>query len=524
MPTDSSLTLIDLGFVWPDGTVVLEDLNATFGTGSTGVVGDNGSGKSTLLRLIAGDLQPTLGRIVTAGEVGYLPQTLTLDVDTTIAEVLGVADALAALRAIEAGSTSEQDFDVLGDDWTVEQRAAEALAAIGFGVDALDRTVGQVSGGEAMLVAVTALRMRRAPITLLDEPTNNLDREARERLSALLAQWPGTLLVVSHDIDLLDRMDNTAEVYDRGLSLYGGPYRQWRSHRDQEQAAAARAVVAAEHAVRVEKRQRVEAETALAHRNRKAQKDYANRRAPKIVMNTWAMSAQVAAGKLRTNLDAKVAAAQDALQAAEARMRAEEQIRIDLPDPGVSARRRIAELASAQDPFVIQGPERVAIVGPNGIGKTALLEGLIAGRSGRLLTDRVGYLPQRLDGLDERASVLDTVSAVAAQVDPALIRTRLARFLLRGDAVHRPVSALSGGERFRVALARLLLADPAPELVILDEPTNNLDITSVDQLVDALRSYRGAVLVVSHDDGFLGRLDLSRTLVMRIPGVLTAGG
>lgn len=524
MPTESAITLIDLGFVWPDGTIALDHLSATFATGSTGLVGDNGSGKSTLLRLIAGELVPSTGRIVTAGDVGYLPQSVTLNVDTRIAEVLGVADKLDALHAIEAGSAEDRHFDVLGEDWDVEDRAGEALAAIGFGVEALDRTVGQVSGGEAMLVAISALRMSRASITLLDEPTNNLDRDARGRLSALLADWPGTVVVVSHDVDLLDRMDNTAELYDHHLSTYGGPYRQWRSHLEREQAAAAQAVAAAEHTMRVEKRQRVEAETKLARRNRKAQKDFTNKRAPKIVMNTWAMSAEVAAGKLCTNLDAKVSAAQDALQAAEARVRADEHIRIDLPDPGVSAHRRIAELPGAEQPFVVQGPERIAIVGPNGIGKTALLENLVAGRAGRLLTDRVGYLRQRLDGLDDAAGVLDTVSAVAPGVDPALVRTRLARFLLRGDAVHRPVSALSGGERFRVALARLLLADPAPQLVILDEPTNNLDISSVDQLVDAVRTYQGAVLVVSHDDDFLGRLDLSRTLAMRMPGVLTASG
>ncbi|WP_328360659.1 ATP-binding cassette domain-containing protein [Mycobacterium sp. NBC_00419] len=524
MPTESAITLIDLGFVWPDGTVALEHLDAVFTTGSTGLVGDNGSGKSTLLRLIAGELVASTGRVLTAGDVSYLPQTLTLDVHTSIAEILGVADTLSALRAIESGSTNEHHFAVLGEDWDVEQRASEALSHIGFGVEALDRTVGQVSGGEAMLVAVTALRMRRAPITLLDEPTNNLDRDARERLSALLAQWPGTLLVVSHDVALLDRMDNTAELYGHRLTTYGGPYRQWRSHLEREQDAAAQAVSAADHTVRVEERQRVEAETKLAHRNRKAQKDYTNKRAPKIVMNTWAMSAQVAAGKLRTGLDAKVTAARDTLQAAQARVRDDDHIRIDLPDPDVSDKRRIAELPGAQGSFVIQGPERLAIVGPNGIGKTALLEDLLAGRAGRLLTDRVGYLRQRLDGLDERLSVLEIVSAVAPGTDPALVRTRLARFLLRGDAVHRPVATLSGGERFRVTLARLLLAEPPPQLLILDEPTNNLDISSVDQLVDAVRSYRGAVLVVSHDDDFLGRLDLTGTLSMRMPGVLTDAG
>ena len=525
MPAESAITLINLGFVWPDGTLALDRLDATFPASRTGLVGDNGSGKSTLLRLIAGELTPTAGRIAVAGDVAYLPQTLTLDVDTPIADVLGVGARLAALRAIEAGSTSERHFEILAEDWEVEDRAGDALRAIGLDTRHLDRTVGEVSGGEAMLVAVSARRLQWTSITLLDEPTNNLDRDARARLSDLLADWPGTLVVVSHDVALLDRMDNTAELHAHRLSTFGGPYRAWRAHHEQQQAAAAQAVTAAEQTVRVEKRQRADAEVKLARRNRKAHRDYANKRAPKIVMNTWAMSAEVAAGKLRTDLDDKVAAAQEALQVAEARLRDDEHIRIDLPDPGVPAGRRIAELPGARGPLVVQGPESTAVVGPNGIGKTALLEDLVAGRGeGRLFTDRIGYLPQRLDGLDDEASVLDTVRAVAPSAEQGLVRTRLARFLLRGDSVHRPVGTLSGGERFRVALARLLLADPPPQLIVLDEPTNNLDIRSTGQLVEALRAYRGAVIVVSHDDDFLGRLELTRTLSMRLPGVLVEAG
>ena len=131
------------------------------------------------------------------------------------------------------------------------------------------------------------------------------------------------------------------------------------------------------------------------------------------------------------------------------------------------------------------------------------------------LTDRIGYLPQRVDGLDEGATVLQNVCDAAPRVPPAEVRNRLARFLIRGAAVERPVSTLSGGERFRVALARLLLADPPPQLLVLDEPTNNLDLDTVDQLVDALRAYRGAVLVVSHDDAFLARIGVGLTLELR---------
>jgi ATPase subunit of ABC transporter with duplicated ATPase domains len=155
------------------------------------------------------------------------------------------------------------------------------------------------------------------------------------------------------------------------------------------------------------------------------------------------------------------------------------------------------------------------------VGKTTFLEALLRSdeaAGGRLFTDQVGYLPQRIDGLDDSATVLDTVRAAAPDAGPERIRGQLARFLLRGDDVHRPVGTLSGGERFRVALARLLLAEPPPQLVILDEPTNNLDLTSVEQLVDALRGYRGALIVVSHDDDFLGRLGLDRVLTMTGPG------
>ena len=137
-------------------------------------------------------------------------------------------------------------------------------------------------------------------------------------------------------------------------------------------------------------------------------------------------------------------------------------------------------------------------------------------------TDRIGYLPQRVDGLDEQATVLENLQAAAPHTPTAELRGRLARFLLRGDAVFRPVSTLSGGERFRVALARLLLADPPPQLLVLDEPTNNLDLDTVDQVIDALSAYRGAVLVVSHDDAFLARLGIDVTLQHDRTGALTS--
>lgn len=540
----ASVVLDRLTFTWPDGSPALDSVSGAFGLGRTGLVGRNGAGKSTLLRLIAGDIAPTSGSVTSSGDVASLPQRLTLDVDRRVADLLGVAAALDAVRAIAAGDVDPAHFDAVGDDWDIEARAAASLGEAGLAPEFLDRRVGELSGGEAVLVAIAGIRLRRAPITLLDEPTNNLDREARARLAAMVQAWKGTLIVVSHDLSLLELMDDTAELYDQTLSVFGGPYSAWRAWLDAEQDAARQAEVTAAQTLRREKRQRIEAEVKLAHRARTAKKAEIEKRVPKIVAHGRKMAAEVSAGRLRTEVGAKEDAARAALDQAGRRVRSDATMKIELPDPQVSRARRIATLAAAEREWVIQGPERVALIGRNGAGKTTLLERLVvsgvhdSGESApgapnrtdepesdaNLLnhdrptlhavahTARIGYLPQRVDRLDERRSVFENIADVAPDVPEKELRNRLARFLIRGATADRPVSALSGGERFRVALATLLLADPVPHLVVLDEPTNNLDIDTVDQLVGALRAYRGAVLVVSHDDAFLARLDLDLTL------------
>ena len=222
MPAPSAITLHDLSFSWPDGTGALSHLSGTFSSGTTGLVGRNGSGKSTLLRLISAELSPTGGHIDTLGSVGYLPQNLTLTTSTTIAELLGIGPVLSALRAIEAGSIAEEDFEAVGDHWDIEARAEESLARIGFSVSDLDRSVSELSGGEAMLIAVTGLQLAGTAITLLDEPTNNLDRPTRARLAALVDHWPGTLIVVSHDLDLVASVCERGVVLRRGKLLFDG--------------------------------------------------------------------------------------------------------------------------------------------------------------------------------------------------------------------------------------------------------------------------------------------------------------
>ncbi|PRA78708.1 ABC-F family ATP-binding cassette domain-containing protein [Microbacterium sp. MYb66] len=548
----ASVTLDRLTFTWPDGSTALDGVSGAFGSGRTGLVGRNGAGKSTLLRLMAGELEPTSGVVTASGEVAYLPQQLTLDVDRRVAELLGVSAALDGVRAIAAGDVDPAHFDAVGDDWDIEARAQASLAEAGLAPEFLDRSVGELSGGEAVLVAIAGIRLRRAPITLLDEPTNNLDRDARAKLAAMVRAWKGTLIVVSHDLSLLELMDDTAELYAQALSVFGGPYSEWRAWLDAEQDAAKQAEVAAAQVLRKEKRQRIEAEVKLAHRARTAKKAEIEKRVPKIIAHGRKMAAEVSAGRLRTEVGAKEEAAHAAREEAGRRVRSDSSMKIELPDPQVSRSRRIATVGDEERSWVVQGPERVALIGRNGAGKTTLLERLVADgghtssetttdalRSGSSAdvaedftsparptlrieahTDQIGYLPQRVDGLVEERSVFENIATAAPQVPEKELRNRLARFLIRGATAERPVSALSGGERFRVALAKLLLSDPAPHLVVLDEPTNNLDVDTVDQLVEALRAYRGAVLVVSHDDAFLRRLDLDLTLEIDGEGAL----
>jgi ATPase subunit of ABC transporter with duplicated ATPase domains len=523
--THGTVLLDGVSFAWPDGSVALTDISGAFGAGRTGLVGRNGSGKSTLLRLIAGDLAPSAGRISAAADVAYLPQRLTLEIDRPVAELLGVAAQLDALRAIESGDPDPAHFAAIGDDWEVEARAHAALAEAGLRPDMLDRRVGELSGGEAVLTAVAGIRLRRAAVTLLDEPTNNLDRDARARLAEMVRGWRGALIVVSHDLGLLELMEDTAELYENELTVFGGPYSLWRERLDAEQGAARQAERAASQALKREKRDRIEAETKIAKRKAMGRKAQLEKRVPPIVAGGLKRAAEVSAGKMRTEMRDRESTARTALDAAERRMRDDDAIRIDLPDPDVPAGRRIATIGDGGRSWTIQGPERVALIGPNGAGKTTLLEALVTSSlpasGSRAHTDRIGYLPQRVDGLDDGASVLENVREAASAVPDRDLRNRLARFLIRGGAVDRPVATLSGGERFRVALARLLLADPPPQLLVLDEPTNNLDLDTVDRLVEALAAYRGAVLVVSHDDAFLRRLGIDLTLELSIDGGLT---
>ncbi|MCF2537248.1 ATP-binding cassette domain-containing protein [Streptomyces sp. FB2] len=522
----TSISCTSLSFSWPDGSPVFEALDVAFGPGRTGLVGVNGSGKSTLLKLIAGELTPADGVVRVAGEIGYLPQNVTLDTALRVDQALGIAGKRAALHAIEAGDVAEEHFETVGDDWDVEERALATLGELGLGHVELDRTIGEVSGGESVLLRLAALLLRRPDVLLLDEPTNNLDLYARRRLYAAVESWPGVMVVVSHDRELLDLVDQIADLRSGEISWYGGNYSAYEVALATEQEAAERMVRVAEADLKKQKRELIDAQVKLARRKRYGQKMWDQKREPKIVMGARKRAAQESAGKHRIMHEEKLAEARERLGDAVDAVRDDDEIRVDLPYTAVPPGRSVLALRELEVSYGarvpggldVHGPERIALVGRNGAGKTTLLRtiaGELAPVAGEVTAHvPLRFLPQRLDVLDDTVSVVDNVARFAPGAGNNRIRAQLARFLFRGARADQLAQTLSGGERFRAALAALMLAEPAPQLLMLDEPTNNLDMASVRQLTSALESYEGALIVAGHDLPFLESIGVTRWLMI----------
>lgn len=517
----------DLSFRWKDGTKVFDGLSLTLGRGRTGLVGTNGAGKSTLLRLLAGQLRPARGSVTVGGSLAYLPQNVTLDTGMRVDHALGIADKRAALHAIEAGDVSEQYFETVGDDWDIEERTLATLGSLGLGGIELDRTVGQLSGGETVLLRLAAVLLERPDVLLLDEPTNNLDLFARRRLYDTVETWrSGSLIVVSHDLELLERVDRIAELRTGSVTIYGGGWTAYQEALAIQQEAAERTLRAADSDVRRQKRELEETQIKLARRQRTAKKAAAERGLPKIVQGALKRAAQESAGKLRGTHEDRLDEARERREEAADAVRDDAEIRVDLPHTEVPSGRSVLRLSGVRTRFgrlrsgdlLVRGPERIALIGRNGAGKTTLLRAVVGQEApveGEVeVSVPMRFLPQRLDVLDEGLSIAENVSNAAPGVDAQHIRAQLARFLFKGNRAAQIAGTLSGGERFRAALAATMLASPAPQLLVLDEPTNNLDVASARQLTSALEAYQGALLVASHDLRFLESIGITRWLLL----------
>ena len=520
-----SITLSNIAWSTPDGRPVLSNLDLSFGPERTGLVGRNGVGKSTLLKLVAGDLPPQAGEVSIAGTLGVLRQAVQVERHETVADLFGATRALALLRRAEAG---EADADALMHaDWTLETRMAVALDRLGL-VAGPDTLLSTLSGGQRTRVGLAALVFREPDFVLLDEPTNNLDRDGRRAVIELLAGWRSGAIVVSHDRELLETVDATVELGSLGATRYGGNFSHYRERKALELAAARRELADAERRVSDV------AERAQATAERKARKDGAGHRRrargdiPRIQLNTLRNRSEATSGGNARLAERQRDRALEEAAAARKRIEVLQPLTVAVPPTGLPAAKTVLTIDAASAgygdrpvirdlSFALTGPERVAVTGPNGSGKTtllALLTGNLMPSTGtvRVMTS-FAMLDQQVSLLDPSLSIRDNFRRLNPQADENACRASLARFMFRGDAALQIVGSLSGGQLLRAGLACVLGVAPPP-LLILDEPTNNLDLESIEAVEAGLRAYDGALLVVSHDEAFLQAIGISRRLAL----------
>ena len=572
------ITLDHISYAHPGEPPLFTDLSAVFSAPLTGLIGDNGCGKTTLMRLILGDLTPDSGSLAVPEQMAYLPQDLGLGREQTLAELCGIAETLQALQAVESGEYSPELYEVIGDNWDVEERTLATLATYGFtpatlvnrdnpeAIRALfTRDMRSFSGGEAVIAALASLMVSDPEFILLDEPTNNLDSVAKAQLFTALEALPCPALIISHDRDLLERMHVIAELYadHQGLGylrLFKGNYSTYRQALETEQQAAQRRVTEAKNEVRSAHREWVQAQEIISKNMSRVWKDDQ----PDTILALAKDASRQAAAKLRVLRVGKQEQAQEAYQNAQNQVRIQEKIYAELSQQPLPAGRKVLELSrvdssqvsretfTVQQPskvdslhfspaeannesqqgtqaerpehLILSGPEHLRITGANGSGKTTLLNAIAHAGDADYLSPvqpayRVdyciegAYIPQRIS-LDPELTLLQSVQRANPGVSEQHLRDQLARLLFRRESVHHKTGELSGGERFRAAVAQVLLADPVPQLLMLDEPTNNLDISSVDWLVQALEAYTGALIVMSHDEDFCRRIRIDRTLAL----------
>ncbi|MGQ9425631.1 ABC-F family ATP-binding cassette domain-containing protein [Gilvimarinus sp. F26214L] len=525
--TNPFLALDGVTYVLPDGRTLFSNLTATIDHRPTGLVGRNGVGKTVLASLLCGTAQPTSGRCVRSGRVHYQAQQVTPPVDSTVASLAGVQDILDALARIEGGSSAPEDFDALGDRWDIRQRLAHELERNGLGYLTAQTPGATLSGGEAMRVALIGAMLSEADFLILDEPSNHLDRPNRRALIEQLQRWPNGLLVISHDRQLLDAMECIMELSSLGLHSYGGNYRFYRDCKAQERASALQQLEHRKLERRREEKAMREQRERQARRQARGNRRGKDANQAKILLDREKGRSEKSAGKLNQQHAAN--REQLAQRVQEAARQVEDDTPIVLHSLPVheSARRRVTTLDAVRLPYVsgatgaislsLGGQQRIGVVGPNGCGKSTLLKVMarqLAPLAGSCEgTPEIAYLDQGIVNLEPRSTVLEQMLAANRTSTAAELRMRLAQIGLDASKIEIASALLSGGERLKAALACVLYADPPPQLLLLDEPGNHLDLPSVQAVEALLRSYPGALVVVSHDDAFLANLELTDRLV-----------
>jgi len=483
-----------------------------------GLVGRNGAGKTTLTKILAGEAPPTAGTVVARGSVGYLPQDpRTGDLDERAMDrILGIRDlgnlarkmreaeeamagddAKARDKAMDQYSRIQERFTAAGG-YAAESEAARIAANLGLDARTLAQPLGTLSGGQRRRVELSRILFSDASILLLDEPTNHLDADSIAWLRSFLGSYSGGLIVISHDTDLLRATVNKVMHLDANRGEMDQYALGWDTYLKQRETD---------------------------ERRRKRERDNTEKKADVLLAQ---------ANKMRAKAT-KAVAAQNMIKRAERMLgelegaRVQDKVaalRFPTPAPCGKTPLRASELSKTYGSLevftdvnlAIDRGSRVVVLGLNGAGKTTLLRllaGVEASDTGQVEPGhglKLGYYAQEHDMLDMNATVLENLKHAAPDLGDTDVRKVLGSFLFSGDDAMKPAKVLSGGEKTRLSLATLVVSQA--NVLLLDEPTNNLDPASRAEILGALRTFEGAVVLVTHDVGAVDALEPERVLLL----------
>lgn len=525
------LTLQNISYTHPNKDLLFSDISLTVNNHEkTALIGNNGVGKSTLLKIIAKELQPSNGQISVENEPYYVPQVFGQFNHLTIAQALRIENKLNALKAILNGNTSEENFNLLNDDWTIEDRCNEALSYWQLNDLDLTQKMEALSGGQKTKVFLAGLSIHQPELILLDEPSNHLDIVSRQLLYDFFQNTKSTLIIVSHDRKLLNLLDTVCELNKYGIKVYGGNYEFYKEQKQIENNALSQGIQSKEKALRKAKekeRETLERQQKLDSRGKGKQEKSGVAR---IMMNTLRNNAENSTSKLKSIHAEKIGGLSQDLQ----------ELRSSLPDidkmkfgfdnsalhkgKGLFTTTNInfgydnKQLWKRDLTFQITSGERIALKGKNGSGKTTLIKlilGDIEPQTGKIYRaeNKSVYIDQDYSLLDNQLKVYEQAQQFnSSALQEHEIKIRLNRFLFTKNDWDKSCIALSGGERMRLLLCCLTINSQSPDIIILDEPTNNLDIQNVEILTMAINEYQGTLIVVSHDETFLEQIKIERTI------------
>ncbi len=574
-----SIILSGVSFHYANQQPLFESVNLSVATGrKVSVIGNNGTGKSTLLKLIAGELTPSSGSIRCASTPYYIPQQIGIT-GISVSQALNVSDKIEALHAIYEGSEKFEYYDILADDWDIESRCRTALDDWGLPKVELNTPIDSLSGGEKTKLFLAGMSIHRPSVILLDEPTNHLDYKSRRKLYEFISHSGATVMVVSHEVTLLNLLEDTYELSPKGVKRYGGNYDFYKAQKEIEEQALNQQINAEETALRLARKKAKEENERQENRSRQGEKN--KEPVPRIMKKTLKDSRENTEAKLKDKHAAIIEQNRQRLADLRQKQNVACELKLDFEntllhngkvlisahrinfryDTGAFLQENSLDIENRNEEhshlkedndntaagyitsqseerihtkedgvtaktFLWKNPldmeirsgERIHLKGDNGSGKTTLLKLLIGElppSTGEIIKADFSfvYLDQEYSKVKTSRPLLELAQTYNHRSLPDHeLKLRLHRALFPKEMWDKPCHVLSGGERMRLYLCCLMISNQIPDVFILDEPTNNLDLLSLQILTSTIKNYRGTVLIVSHDQRFVEEIGITRVM------------